>query len=166
MAEPDADQDHSQAQARARELIENSRSLSLSTVNSEGTPLASYAPFWRDPEGRYHILTSDLSAHTANLKLGKADILIIEDEGHSKEIYARERLNFACTCREIARSEDEFDVVVRALGERHGEIVELLCSLSDFRLFQLTPANGVLVLGFGKAYEINARLEISRHITR
>jgi len=165
MAE-DADQDHSRAQARAWELINNSRSLSLSTVNEEGIPLASYAPFWRDPDGRFHILTSDLSAHTSNLKLGKADILIIEDEGQSTEIYARERLNFSCTCREIARSADDFDVVVTALGERQGEIVKMLCSLSDFRLFQLTPAHGVLVLGFGKAYEINSHLEIARHITR
>ena len=93
-------------------------------------------------------------------------ILIIEDEGLSKEIYARERLNFACTCREIARDAGEFSIAVSGLGERHGDIVEMLCGLSDFRLFQLTPQHGVLVLGFGKAYEINALLEISHHITR
>ena len=155
-----------QAETRARELIENSRSLSLSTVNEDGKPLASYAPFWRDSKGEFYIVTSDLSAHTVNLQLGKADVLVIEDEGQSKEIYARERLNFACTCQEIPRDAGEFTAAVAGLEKRHGEIVELLCSLSDFRLFQLTPHQGVLVLGFGKAYEINARLEISHHITR
>ena len=160
------DRDHVRAETRARELVDKGRSLSLGTVNEDGEPLASYAPFWRDPEGSFYILVSDLSAHTANLGRGKANILIIEDEGLSQEIYARERLNFACTCREIARDAQTFSIAVSALGDRHGDIVEMLCSLSDFRLFQLTPQHGVLVLEFGKAYEINALLEISHHITR
>ena len=38
--------------------------------------------------------------------------------------------------------------------EEHGTTVDLLLTLPDFKLFRLTPDQGRLVLGFGRAFTL------------
>jgi putative heme iron utilization protein len=46
---------------------------------------------------------------------------------------------------------------VSALRIRHGALIETLTTLSDFRLFLLTPNSGRYIVGFGQAYELKAQ---------
>lgn len=39
--------------------------------------------------------------------------------------------------------------------DRFGTMVDLLESLPDFQLFELSPTSGQLVLGFGQAHELS-----------
>lgn len=140
----------------AEAFVDNQKSLIIASVNGEGQPLASYAPFYRDADGTFYIFVSTLSAHTANLENGIADILIIEDESASRQIYARNRVNFSCTSRLVEPEKPEHANGLDGLELRHGEILSTLKELADFRLYALQPVTGTFVRGFGQAYTIDA----------
>ena len=142
----------------ALEFVFTRRSLELSTVNTAGEPLASYAPFYRDNSGVFYIFVSTLSTHTANLANGLASILIVEDEQDSRQIYARVRLCFKCNTERVLPEIGEFREVLGKLKDKHGDVIDTLSSLSDFRLYKLNPLSGRYVKGFGQAYEINPEL--------
>ena len=50
------------------QLLNDSQSLILATVNENDAPLASYAPFVVDEEQQFYLFASSLAAHTANLR--------------------------------------------------------------------------------------------------
>jgi len=139
------------------EFLSKRRSLELSTINLQGEPLASYAPFYRDEEGNFFILVSALAMHSANLENGPVSILVIADERDSKQIYARVRVGFQCQAREVSRDTDDFELLIDKLKIRHGSVIETLSSLSDFKLYKLIPESGRFIKGFGQAYEVNAQ---------
>jgi len=55
----------------------------------------------------------------------------------------------------IADDSDEHDKIVEQMSERHGSIVDLINSLSDFHLYRFEPGEGHYVVGFGQAYCVN-----------
>jgi hypothetical protein len=131
------------------------RSLILATLDADGTPQASPAPFVRDARGRYCVFVSGLSPHTAHLATGRpVGILLVEDEADALQIFARRRLSHSCTVEEIGGGTADWDGYLTAFGERFGPVVDVLRSLPDFRLFRLTPETGRFVRGFGQAYRV------------
>jgi putative heme iron utilization protein len=140
----------------AASFVAGCRSLMLATTNDSGDPHASYTPFWRSVSGNYYIYVSTLSSHTANLENGRASILLIEDEREARQIFTRTRVGFQCDVVKIDRDSERYPEIISALGDVHGEIVNTLESLPDFMLFQLRPAKGRFIRGFGQAYEVDA----------
>ena len=141
--------------------------MSLSTIDENGQPHASYAPFVRDNPGNFYVYVSELSRHTPNLLLTSrssairpqsASILLIEDEGTSTQIYARKRIGFQCQVRQVYSAQPLHQEILSFFCDRHGKVIDLLTSLPDFLLFQLQPASGTFVKGFGQAYRVNAEL--------
>ncbi|WP_237701181.1 MULTISPECIES: hypothetical protein [Methylophaga] len=49
----------------------------------------------------------------------------------------------------------DWDVGIQCLTDRHGDRIQNLSQLSDFKLFKLNPIGGRYVKGFGKAYQID-----------
>ncbi len=142
----------------AQEFVLTRQSLALSTVNNAGEPLASYAPFYRSETGDFYIFASTLAAHTENLKSAAASILIIEDEQNIRQIYARMRLCFQCSAVHIPPDNFEFEMGKAGLKHKHGEIINTLAELADFKLVKLSPLSGRYIQGFGQAYRINPAL--------
>ncbi len=104
------------------------------------------------------ILVSDLAGHAVNLAVQKqCSTLILRDEQDSPQIYLRERLQYEMAATEIQRNESLWMKGVSALRIRHGALIETLTTLSDFRLFLLTPNSGRYIVGFGQAYELKAQ---------
>ena len=149
---------------QAIELVEKCNSLQLATIDENGIPHASYAPFYRNLSGDYYIFVSTLSSHTSNFDNGLASILLIEDESSTDQIYARTRLGFSCACTSVDPSWAEFQKALDGLKTRHGNIILTLRQLSDFKLYRLSPHEGTFVLGFGKAYKISAAMDSIRHV--
>ncbi|MFE4107658.1 HugZ family pyridoxamine 5'-phosphate oxidase [Almyronema epifaneia] len=132
------------------------QSLMLSTLNADGSPHASYAPFIVDEQYRFFIFTSGLSRHTQNLQTnGKASILLIVDESKTVQIFARQRLSYDCTAQLVAKDNTGWTQLCDRFQQRFGNIIEMLRSLPDFRIFQLTPYDGRFVMGFGAAYQVD-----------
>lgn len=148
---------------KVRELVANTKSVVLATVDAEGNPNASYAPFV-EINNKFYILVSFMARHTKNLAEGrKTSVMLIEDEASSKQIYALERLTLDCTPSQIERDTEEWNKIIGLLTERHGKIVEMLNGMTDFIMIELTPAKGAYVNGFGSAYFVDQDLEIINH---
>lgn len=127
----------------------------MATVNAEGLPHVSYAPFAFDNAG-YYILISDIATHGQNLKSNKnVSIMMVEDEGTAKNIHARKRLTFDTTAEYVEKDSDQGVAAIQAMGDRFGEIAHNLAKLGDFNLYRLTPSNGRYVKGFGQAFNVS-----------
>lgn len=142
--------------AAYQELPARVRSLMLSTVNGQGMPHASYAPYVIDADYQIYIFTSGLSAHTSNLQTaGRASVLLIEDEAAAPQVFARQRITYDCQASLLPRSADAWGSVADRFEQRFGEIIAMLRSLDDFQIFCLSPQSGRFVMGFGAAYAVN-----------
>lgn len=161
-------QEEAQRQAKpiapkVKELIARTQSIILATVDAEGTPNSSYAPFVQ-VDNTFYILVSFMAKHTKNLASDrKASMMFIEDESAGKQIYARERLTIEATTSQVERDSDTWNTVVGQLKETHGRVVEMISEMKDFILIGLHPVKGAYVNGFGSAYFVDANLEIMEH---
>ena len=148
---------------KVKELIARSQSIILATVDAEGTPNSSYAPYVQ-VDNSFYILVSFMARHTKNLAEGrKTSIMFIEDESATKQIYARERLTIEATTTQIERDSETWNQVVGKLKETHGKVVEVISEMKDFILIALNPVKGAYVNGFGSAYFVDENLEIMKH---
>lgn len=136
-------------------FISSRKSLLLSSLDANGHPFASYAPFAIGDQCLY-VLLSDVAQHAINLKLNRqASVLIIEDEDTADELFARLRVSYRIKATEIDHAAgDTYRIGIDALRDRHGERIDNLSELGDFHLFHLQPVIGRYVKGFGRAYEI------------
>ena len=136
-------------------LIQEMRSLHLSTVGPDEMPHASYTPYLYRAPCSFYIFVSQLAAHTRHvLANGKAAIMIIEDEQSAAQIFARTRVHYVCQAERIAPDHPEYLDLLDGYQDRHGNMVGMLRQLPDFVLFKLRPTSGQFVMGFGKAYKL------------
>ncbi|AZA77394.1 pyridoxamine 5'-phosphate oxidase [Chryseobacterium sp. G0186] len=148
---------------KVKELIANTKSVILATVDAEGNSNSSYAPFVQ-VEQTFYILVSFMAKHTKNLSEGrKTSVMFIEDESATKQIYARERLTLEATTSQIERDSETWNNVIAKLKENHGKVVDVISEMKDFILIALQPVKGSYVNGFGSAYFVDSNLEIIEH---
>ncbi|WP_199485529.1 pyridoxamine 5'-phosphate oxidase family protein, partial [Vibrio anguillarum] len=77
-----------------QEFRQERRTLQLATVDAEGRPNVSYAPFVQNQKG-YFVLISHIARHARNLEVNPhVSLMMIADESSSKQIFARQRLTF------------------------------------------------------------------------
>lgn len=145
-------------------LIDDAKSVILATLDAEGNPVASYAPFVH-LNGTFQIIVSYMAKHTRNLRdRNKVSVMFIEDESNVKQIYARDRLTLDCEPVLVDRESEFWNQTVEALRSRHGKVVDVLIGMNDFIMFDLQPKKGSYVNGFGSAYSVNADLSINEHV--
>ncbi|MFA0718088.1 heme utilization protein HutZ [Vibrio splendidus] len=138
-----------------KEFRQERHTLQLATVDEEGRPNVSYAPFVQNQEG-YFVLISDIARHARNLKANpQVSLMMIEDEESSKQLYARKRLTFDAQASVVERETELWTQVIGQMQERFGEIIDGLSQLQDFSLFNLKAENGLFVKGFGQAYQVS-----------
>lgn len=135
-------------------LIESRKTLMLSSLDHNVEPYASYAPFARDDDQLY-VLLSEIAVHGKNLAINpRASILIVEDEDTANELFARIRVTYKVNAELISDDSEGWEHGINVLSARHGKRINHLSEHSDFKLFRLTPDGGRYVKGFGKAYAI------------
>ncbi|MEH6652305.1 MAG: pyridoxamine 5'-phosphate oxidase family protein [Motiliproteus sp.] len=133
------------------------KTLLLSTLSATtSVPELSYAPFSCDQQGSFYIFVSDLAGHSQNLRKHPAcSLMFIANEADSRNLFARQRLTYECRAELVAASDSCYQPQLELLQQQCGDVVKLLRSLPDFRLFRLQPISGRYVIGFGKAYDID-----------
>ncbi len=135
-------------------FINSRKSLQLATSGKNGEPYASYSPFAIGDDCLY-VLLSEMAVHATNLQENSvASVLIIQDEDDAKELFARKRINYSITAELLSYDNENWTLGINTLAERHGDRINKLSQLSDFKLFKLTPTGGRYVKGFGKAYTL------------
>ncbi len=135
-------------------FINSRRSLQLASIDAEGVPFASYAPFAVGNECLY-VLLSEIALHAINLQANPAaSVLIIEDEDSAGELFARVRVNYTVRAERIEYGSQDWHTAMATLTDRHGERPKKLGEHTDFKMFRLVPERGRYVKGFGKAYTL------------
>ena len=131
------------------------QSVVIGTVDAEGLPFSSYAPFVHHGH-RFYIFISDIATHAKNLKRNKkSSLFFIEDEAQAGNIFARKRVSLQCDAALIPRDAALFPVVMARFSDKFGEeMVSMLMKMADFNLFELTTVGGEATFGFGEAYRV------------
>lgn len=131
------------------------KTIQLATVDNDGKPNVSYAPFVVNGDG-YFVLISEIARHARNLTVNpQVSLMLIEDEDSSKQLFARKRLTFDAVASIVERDSTQWQQVTAELEQRFGEIVQGLSQLEDFKLFCLKPVQGLFVKGFGQAFQVS-----------
>jgi len=147
------------------DLPERFNSLLLATVSDEGVPNASYAPYVKR-NNDYYIFISELSIHTGNIaKTGQVSVLFLEDENIAHHIFARKRVTLQCETIEIARDNEQHQLIMSLFKDKFGLFMEMLEKNRDFHLYRVRPLNGSYVAGFGRAFKIEGEdLKDIKHV--
>ena len=136
-------------------FMKNSKNVYISSVGENTNPEISYSPCVVDNEKKVYILVSDLSKRTSSLVKGhNISIMFIEPEDQCEEMYVRTRLIFECSTQLIERKTEKWNQQIPVFLDKFGDIINILESLSDFKMFCFSPVSGSYVKGFGKAYTI------------
>ena len=143
------------AVSKRDKLLEQAKTLHISTGNSKSAIDWGVAPFIRE-NGIFYIYVSELGGHVRSI-LSKNPVLysVVEDEVFAQNIWARIRLKFTAETMEIHRDKREFEIICKKIAERHGNVMDVIRGFSDFHLFAIKPLVGVLVTGFGSAYDVS-----------
>ena len=136
-------------------FMKKAKNVYISSVDENNKPEISYSPCVVDDEKNVYILVSDLSKRTSSLVQGRnVSIMFIEPEEQCEEMYVRIRLIFECSTKQIERKTEKWNEQIPVFLDRFGDIINILKSLSDFKMFCFSPVSGSYVKGFGKAYSI------------
>ena len=149
------------------DFLRKSKSVYISSIDDNLRPEISYSPCIIDNEKNVYILVSNLSKRTSSLVQGRnVSLMFIEPEDQCEELYARIRLNFDCSTKQIDRQTEKWNEQISIFLDKFGDIINILKSLSDFKMFCFSPISGTFVKGFGKAYTIEgSSLDHISHIS-
>ena len=147
------------------EFMQDAKCVYISTVNEfRGgvAPEISYSPCIVDEDKNTYILVSTLSKRTKSLLAERnASLMFIEPEEQCKEIYVRTRLIFLCNTLQISREMGAghlpWNELTAQFTSKFGDIINMLVSFKDFKMFRFRPIRGTFVKGFGKAYMIEGK---------
>lgn len=144
-------------------LLTSCKTLQLATVDMQGMPHISYAPFvWQDKS--FYIYLSQLASHSEYLQqTPKASLMIIRDETQSQNLFARERLIVEVNVDVVDQLASS--TVLDAMEVSLGGTVTLLRRLPDFMLFRLSAVSARYIAGFGKAFEFDIKQMTLTHVS-
>lgn len=155
MALDESEKALSLATVRRDTLLQQARTLQISTSSESGEYIEwGVAPYIRR-NNLFYIYVSELGGHV-RFMLDKRPVLfsIIEDEKATHNIWARIRLKFTAEISEIMRGEAEFNAICDEIADHHGPVMTVIREFSDFHLFAINPKKGVIVTGFGSAFNV------------
>ncbi|MDD3769234.1 MAG: HugZ family protein [Sulfuricurvum sp.] len=146
-------------------FLEMFQTLNIASLTPDGLPHASTAPYVRMGSD-FYILISTVAQHGRNL-LANPDVslLFAEDESQCTQPFARKRVTIEAKASETVRTDPMYAAIIeRFKAHFDPALVASLTQMGDFHLFRLSPSGGSVVMGFGKAYRLNEKLEVLTQI--
>jgi putative heme iron utilization protein len=146
--------DHETIEQEFETLRNSLKTVQLATVDSQGNPESSYAPYvWI--EQCCYLYLSELARHSTNLIANPAiSLLFIEDEEKARNLFARRRIILTGEVHKISRESGQFQTVMNEFKLRFGNFIDIIEPLQDFHLFQIIPQSGRFIRGFAQAFEL------------
>lgn len=144
------------ARALARRLIDTARFAALGVRAAEtGVPMVTRIAIATDADGVAVTLISDLSAHTAALRMAPACGLLLGEPGDTGDPLTHPRISL--TARAVFVAQDTPDHA--ALRARYLSLrpkAKLYVDFGDFRFVRFQPVCALLNGGFGQAFRLSA----------
>lgn len=146
-------------------FLETFQTLVMASLTHEQEPHASTAPYIRLGND-FYILISTVALHGRNLLTHpNVSLLFAEDEAQCVQPFARKRVTIEAVALEIDREDETYRIAIERLRAHFDqELVTSLTQMRDFHLFKLSPKSGSVVMGFGKAYRLDEKLEVLTQI--
>ncbi|TCZ80903.1 heme iron utilization protein [Paenibacillus albiflavus] len=147
---------------RYKEFTDSRKSVILSTLDAEGVPFISYAPYVKT-DSHIYIYISKISDHFQYVNDNeRIHVMMIGDESETPNAFARERARWVCSTANLGNEghEEIFELFNDKFGEK---MLNMLRGL-DFSLFQLTPHEGRYVVGFGQAFDTDLNGDRFDHV--
>ncbi|MGL4820166.1 MAG: pyridoxamine 5'-phosphate oxidase family protein, partial [Bacilli bacterium] len=118
------------------QFIAGQKTLVLSTVDQEGQPFQSYAPFVKKEDAFYIYISRTAEHHDFLAAHPVAHMMILKDESASQNQFARERTHMRVNATMLGEAEHEH--IFELFNEQHPpQLITMLRGL-DFSLFKLT----------------------------
>ncbi|WP_308637225.1 HugZ family pyridoxamine 5'-phosphate oxidase [Paenibacillus silvisoli] len=144
------------------DFIESRKSLVISTLDAEGTPFISYAPFVK-ADGKLFIYISRISDHYRFVENNeRIHVMMIHDESATPNAFARERARWVCTSENLGNEGHE--AIFAGFDAKFGDKMMTMLRGLDFSLFELTPLSGRYVVGFGQAFDVDLSGDRFEHV--
>lgn len=139
-------------------FLENIQSLTISSLDENGYPFSSYAPYVKHNH-KYYTYLSLMAKHSKNLKENSiSSIFFCEDEKECSNIFAKKRVSIQCKTLMLEQDTKNEEEILNVFRSKFGEdMVNMLKKMGDFYLFEFTPFYGEAVFGFGKAYNLGGK---------
>ena len=135
--------------ALSRELLRETRTAALATLNEAGGPFASYVTVAPSPDGTPLLYLSRLAVHTRNLERDpRASLLLVRAPPPSSEALTAVRLTLTGEALKDLERES-----LRLFVSRHPEAGRY-ASFADFSLYRFKILSGHLVAGFGRIVDL------------
>ncbi len=141
-----------------KNFIQNIQTAIIATLDSDGNPFNSYAPYIYD-DNRFYVYISDIATHAKNLQRNpKASLFFVEDESKTENLFARKRISLQCDSSKIERSSERFEEILELFAKKFdAKMVTTLKKMLDFNLYEFKVTYGEATFGFGKAYFIGGK---------
>ena len=122
------------------EFLEQIKSLTISSLDENGYPFSSYAPYVKY-NNKYYVYLSLMAKHSSNLTQNKiASIFFCEDEQDCKNIFAKKRVSIQCETLKLAQNtQNEEEILNEFKAKFSEEMVNMLKKMGDYYLFEFTP---------------------------
>ncbi|ASQ29729.1 iron-responsive cellular heme oxygenase [Campylobacter avium LMG 24591] len=139
-------------------------SVCMATVSKEGEVVCSYAPIIQCEAGDF-IYISSVAEHFANIKNNpnNVEVMFLEDESKAASVIVRKRLRYKSELEFVSRDDALFDKVYDEFEKQRGSGggIKTIRGMLDFHLIKLSYKQGRFVKGFGQAYDIDEKGELS-----
>lgn len=138
-----------------KNFLETVQTAVVGSLNEDGTPFSSYAPYIYD-NNHFYIYISDIATHSKNLKKNsKASLFFIEDESKTENLFARKRISLQTQAAFMLRESPRFEEILTLFEEKFdASMVQMLKKMLDFNLVEFKVNAGEATFGFGEAYLI------------
>ena len=94
------------------DYLNSFKSTVLSTIDENGAPFTSYAPFIKN-ENKYYVYISSIAKHSRNLsQTPKVSLFFAEDEASCENIFARKRAVLQCNSNKLQRDTETFNNLI------------------------------------------------------
>lgn len=157
-------QNYDRIKAKIEEFKAGFKSCVLATIDDEGAPVASYAPIIF-LDGKQYIYISGIAEHYHNIKQhpNQIEVMFLEDESQAKSLIVRTRLRYKASATFIDRNTPIFDRALDKLAETMNDAggIKTIREFTDFSLIELKFGIGRFVRGFGQAYRIDEKGDVS-----
>lgn len=134
-------------------FVEECDSVLLTTQGSSGDVEIGYTPFVQLNE-EFYLYLNQCSDQSGNLiESGHADLMFIEDELTSPNVFSHRSLRFRCEVNVVPRGYQYTRTMV-AFQEQFGALMDLMRRIPTYQLFRITPGAGKYINSLAQTFTL------------
>ncbi|MFD1881043.1 HugZ family protein [Paracoccus pacificus] len=137
------------ARLLARQILSEARSGVLGCLGADGMPVLARVAVMADRNGRPVALLSELSTHCRALRADPRGSLLLGEPGAKGDPMTHPRLTVSGSFHAFQ------DPALKADWLRLNPKATVYINLPDFHFWRLMPTSGLMIAGFGRAYQMD-----------